>query len=148
MEHRIDSSSLNASEMEALETLIKNGGRPTLIDSDGKQIELPNAIFDLLIHLTRLMKQGRSIIMLPEDETFTTQAAANYLGVSRQHLVNLLEVGEISYHKVGSHRRIYFRDLLTYADLRDDKRRRTLDDLFDEVTGADKYDTGHQGNER
>jgi len=148
MEHRIDSSSLNDTEMEAMETLIRKGGRPALVDAEGNRTELPEAIYEMMVHLVYSMKQGRSVIMMPEDETFTTQAAANFLGVSRQHLVDLLEEREIPFHKVGSHRRVYFRDLKEYADQRDSKRRETLDDLFDKVTKADKYNTGYTGDER
>jgi excisionase family DNA binding protein len=72
------------------------------------------------------MAEHRAIVMIPEDETFTTQAAANYLGVSRQHLVDLLEAGHISFHKVGSHRRVYFRDLLVFEKQRDTERRERL----------------------
>ncbi|MDR8392232.1 helix-turn-helix domain-containing protein [Aliifodinibius sp. S!AR15-10] len=102
---------------------------------------MPDAIYGMMVHLICSMKQERSVIMMPEDETFTTQAAANFLGVSRQHLVDLLKDGEIPFHKVGSHRRVYFRDLKEYADRRDSKRRETLDDLLDKVTKAEKYDT-------
>ncbi|TVQ64641.1 MAG: helix-turn-helix domain-containing protein [Balneolaceae bacterium] len=86
--------------------------------------------------------------MMPEDETFTTQAAANFLGVSRQYLVDLLESGEIPFHKVGSHRRVYFRDLKEYTDHRDSERRKTLDKLFDEIAKAKKYESDYTGDER
>src|SRR5699024_7429791 len=102
MEHRIDSSSLDASEMEAMETLIKKGGRPALVDAEGNRTELPDAIYEVLVHLVHSIRQGRSIVMMPADETFTTQAAADFIGVSRQDLVNLLEEGCIPFHKVGS----------------------------------------------
>ena len=36
------------------------------------------------------------------------------LGVSRPHLVKLLEEGKIPYRKIGSHRRILFEDLGKY----------------------------------
>lgn len=89
---------------------------------------------------------GRAIIMMPEDETFTTQAAANFLGVSRQHLVNLLEDGKIDFHYVGTHRRVKFKDLKVYKDKRDGRRRKGLDKLFKEVFKAGKYDTSYTGN--
>ena len=79
---------------------------------------------------------------------FTTQAAADFLGVSRQHLVDLLEQGELPFHKAGSHRRVYFKDLRAYAEQRDQARRKTLDEVFDKVTEAGKYDTGYKGDER
>ncbi|MCB1134565.1 MAG: helix-turn-helix domain-containing protein, partial [Verrucomicrobiae bacterium] len=70
--------------------------------------------------------------MVPEDEAFTTQAAANYLGVSRQHLVNLIDKGEIAHHMVGTHRRVSFKDLLVYEKERDKARRAALDGLTDQ----------------
>ncbi len=51
------------------------------------------------------------------------------IGVSRQFLVNLLEAGEIAYHKVGTHRRIYVHDLMKYKAKRDSQRSKTLRDL-------------------
>lgn len=148
MEHRIDSSLFDNSEMEAMQSIIRSKKKPKLTDTDGNSIELPEALYKMLVHVIEQVKQGRAIVMMPEDETFTTQAAANFLGVSRQHLVNLLEDGEIPFHKVGSHRRVYFRDLKKYADERDSKRRESMDKLFDEVTKADKYDSSYTGDER
>ena len=86
-----------------------------------------------------MMQEGRAIIMLPEDETFTTQAAANFLGVSRQFIVDLLEQGEIPFHLVGVHRRVYFKDLLEFQKRRDGKRAKVLDDLAAEVNRSDFY---------
>ncbi len=51
------------------------------------------------------------------------------LGVSRRFLVNLLERDKIPYHMVGTHWRVYVRDVLAYKMQRDGKRRRILDDL-------------------
>jgi excisionase family DNA binding protein len=59
----------------------------------------------------------------------TTIEAARMLGVSRQFLVKLLEHDGIPYHMVGTHRRIYVRDLLAYKAKRDFKRRKIPDDL-------------------
>ena len=51
------------------------------------------------------------------------------LGVSRQFLIKLLERGDIPHHMVGTHRRIYVRDLLAYKTRRDSTRRKILDNL-------------------
>lgn len=147
MEHRIDSSQFEDSELESLLDLVRRK-KPALVDPEGNHTELPEPLYKMLIHIVEQMKQGRAIIMMPEDEAFTTQAAANFLGVSRQHLVDLLEGGEIPYHKVGSHRRVYFRDLKEYADKRDTGRRETLDELFEEVNKAGKYESDYTGDER
>ena len=93
------------------------------------------------------MSEHKAIVMMPEDEAFTTQAAANYLGVSRQHLVDLLEKGDIPHHKVGTHRRVTFRDLLTYERHRDRTRREALDRMADKVIASGKYDSDYTGEE-
>jgi excisionase family DNA binding protein len=144
MEHRIDSSQFETSEIETILDLVRRK-KPALIDREGNRTELPEPLYKVLIHIVEQMKQGRAIVMMPEDETFTTQAAANFLGVSRQHFVDLLETGKIPFHKVGSHRRVYFRDLKTYAENRDSGRRQTMDELFDEVEGAGKYQSDYIG---
>lgn len=59
----------------------------------------------------------------------TTVEAAKLLAVSRQFLIGLLDQNQISYHMVGTHRRIYARDVLAYKGRRDSTRRKTLDDL-------------------
>ncbi len=70
-----------------------------------------------------------SVAIIQNDAQLTTVEAARMLGVSRQFLVNLLERDEIPYHMVGTHRRIYVRDLLVYKAKRDFKRRQVLDEL-------------------
>ncbi|CAN5347895.1 hypothetical protein BH23BAC3_BH23BAC3_16500 [soil metagenome] len=147
MEHRIDSSQFEASEIEAILEMVRRK-KPALVDPEGHRTELPEPLFKLLTHIVEQMKQGRSIILMPEDESFTTQAGANFLGVSRQHFVDLLEDGKIPFHKVGSHRRVYFRDLKEYADKRDTGRRQTMDELFDKVNKAGKYESNYTGDER
>jgi excisionase family DNA binding protein len=73
--------------------------------------------------------EGQSVAIVQNDAQLTTVEAARMLGVSRQFLVNLLERDEIPYHMVGTHRRIYVRDLLAYKAKRDSKRRQVLDEL-------------------
>jgi excisionase family DNA binding protein len=68
----------------------------------------------------------------------TTIEAAKVLGVSRQYLVQLLEKGEIPFTKVGTHRRLLVRDVLSYKAKRDLQRRSMLDDL-----AKREYETGN-----
>lgn len=52
----------------------------------------------------------------------------------------LLEKNEIPFHLVGTHRRVYVRDLLTYKLQRDGKRRQILDDLTRAEAAEELYD--------
>ena len=66
--------------------------------------------------------------------------------MSRQHLVNLLEHKEIPHHKVGTHRRVTFKDLLAFERRRDKTRREALDKLASEVDAAGLYDSDYAGD--
>ena len=145
---RLDPSEITPEALEHLSGVLTAPGRAALVDEAGNRVELPGALFQHLLRIVRLMSERRAIVMIPEDETFTTQAAANYLGMSRQHLVNLLEEGRIPFHRVGSHRRVYFRDLLAFEKQRDADRREALDRLMHEVDEAGLYDSPDIGNTR
>jgi excisionase family DNA binding protein len=145
--NRLDPSQLDPKELKDLVALLSSTGQPALIDEAGNRLNLPKPVYSQLLRVLKMMQEGRAIVMMPEEETFTTQAAANYLGVSRQHLVDLLEKGEILFHKVGSHRRVYFKDLLDYDDRRNTTRHQALDRLAKEVVDAGLYDSTYLGDD-
>ncbi len=145
--NRLDPSLIPDEQLAELAKLFTKPDHVALIDGQGHRTHIPEALFTHLARIVRLMSERKAIVMVPEDEAFTTQAAANYLGVSRQHLVDLLEGGDIPHHKVGTHRRVTFGDLLAYEKRRDWTRREALDRLSDKVLAAGKYDSDYVGEE-
>jgi excisionase family DNA binding protein len=148
-ENRVDASLLTEKERALLPQLLAMTQRdqhPCLKSADGMEIRLPAAIFQVLVKVIEDMRNGRAIVLLLEDETFTTQAAANFLGMSRQHFVTLLESGQIPFHRVGSHRRVTFKDLREFAAKRDQERRAGLDRLRHKVKEAGLYDASYTGD--
>jgi len=137
--NRLDPSMIPAEELQRMVKLFASPEHILLTDSEGKQIEIPEVLFQHFARIVRLMSERKAIVMLPEDEAFTTQAAANYLGMSRQFFVDLLEKGELPFHRVGTHRRVTFKDLLEYEKKRDRMRRAAMDLLTDEVIQAGLY---------
>ena len=79
-----------------------------------KSAELPEGAIHLLKEILQFMANGKTITLISSDSELSTQQAADILGVSRPHLVKLLEEGKIPYRKIGSHRRILFEDLTNY----------------------------------
>ena len=100
-----------------------------LIGPDGKTEILPNNLYSFLLRLLADLRAGNSVTILQSRHELTTIEAGKILGMSRQFLVQLLEKGEIPFHKVGTHRRLYVRDVMAYKARRDTSRRKTLDDL-------------------
>jgi excisionase family DNA binding protein len=142
-ENRVDPSELSDKEMDQLQPILdfaERNRKAFLKGSDGSEYPLPEPIFDILVRIASGMRHGQAMLIMPEDETFTTQAAANYLGMSRQFFVTLLESGKIPFHRVGAHRRVYFKDLRAYANNRDKDRRAGLSQLFKKLQDEYGYD--------
>lgn len=132
---------LSPTTEQALEKLLAHEVRPVLISPSGDVLELDKALNDLLVLVAETVANRRtSVTIIPGDETFTTQAAAEFLRVSRQFVVLELEAGKIPFHKVGTHRRIRFSDLLAYQQAHKGRARKALDAMTKEVVEAD-YDS-------
>ena len=84
------------------------------IQETGEFITIPKKALSLLINILSNMSEGKSITIIPTDSEISTQQAADMLNISRPHLIKLLENNTIPFKKVGSHRRILLRDLVTY----------------------------------
>lgn len=131
--------------LDALVEVFRAPGHVALTSGEGAHVELPTPLLKYLMQLLRLMQEGRPVAMVPLDEECTTQAAADYLGVSRQYLVDLLEDGVIPFHRVGTHRRVKFHHLLQYRKQRDGERREALSDVFAAIDDAGLYDASYVG---
>lgn len=140
---RFDPSEFSSGEIEGVAHLLdlfrSEARPPALVDEHGQRMEIPRPIYDLLVRVTSAMQEGKVISLVPEMQELTTQAAANFLGVSRPHLIKLVETGEIAFHKVGSHRRILMKELLAFQQKRDRKRRQALDELAQKAMEAGLY---------
>jgi excisionase family DNA binding protein len=111
-----------------------------LVGPDGKTQILPNTLYSFLCTLLAELKAGYSVTILQSNASLTTVEASKLLGMSRQFLIGLIEKGEIHCHRVGTHRRLYARDVLAYKAKRDAARSKTLDDLAQAEAEEGTYD--------
>jgi excisionase family DNA binding protein len=135
----ISISEPQAGQIRELRRLIQRGDAK-LVGPDGHQVAIPAPVHDLLLMILKDLQAGKAISIVPEPQQLTTQRAANILGVSRPFLVRLVENGDISFHMVGSHRRIYLRDLLDYKRLRDVARHEAINNMARAEMEAGTYD--------
>lgn len=137
---RVEPSEVSPEILRQIEGLMHASSGAHLLGADGERLALPEALNELLLFVVEAMQRNQAVLLIPEDEAFTTQAAANYLGMSRPFLLRLLEAGKLPYHRVGTHRRIMFRDLVAFKEQRTRDRNQGLTDLTRMLDQEGVYD--------
>jgi len=95
----------------------------------GETVEIPSSAAALLLHLLGHIADGVAVTIIPVQREFTTQQAADLLGVSRPFVVKEIEEKRLPARKVGTRRRVMYGDLMKYKARSDAERQKALDGL-------------------
>ncbi|WP_329684185.1 excisionase family DNA-binding protein [Longimicrobium sp.] len=106
----------------------------------GEVEALPRDVARLVASLLEEVAQGNTVALVTEAEEVTTSVAAEFLGVSRPHVVKLIEAGFLPCRMAGSHRRVRLTDLVGYKRVVD-RRHTFLDALMAETEELGLYDS-------
>lgn len=116
------------------------GPHAKLISPAGETIDIPETLYRLLRQVVHHLAHEDAVSIVPVSKELSTQQAADLLNVSRPYLIQLLESGEISYTRVGTHRRVLFGDLMEFKRKRDLERRQGLRRLTQKSQRLGLYD--------
>lgn len=111
------------------------------VEETKKRIEIPLSALKLLAQILQETSRGRPVSIVPIATEITTQAAAELLGCSRPFLIKLLESGEISFTKIGRHRRIKYQDVINYKKKRKGAQRKLLAEIMKADEDSGLYDS-------
>lgn len=109
-------------------------------DHESTNATIPRQAYRLFLEVLAQLAEGNAVTIVPVHAELTTQQAADMLNVSRPYFVRMLERRVIPHHKVGTHRRVYARDVLAYKRS-DDQRRRQIARELTEL--AEETETGY-----
>lgn len=106
-----------------------NTGEFSFIDANKEPLVIPAELLKVIEQSVQSLSRGRSVEVVDSGLEITTQEAADYLGMSRPTLVQLLVDGKIPYTQSGEgkHRRIRISDLVKYRKLAEIEREKALE---------------------
>jgi excisionase family DNA binding protein len=99
--------------------------------------QVPPQILRVLGQTLGLMARHQPIMLVPEKQEVSTVEAANFLNVSRPFVIKEIEAGRLVHCMVGTHRRIMFADLMSYANTMRAKQQVALDKMADNARELD-----------
>jgi excisionase family DNA binding protein len=126
--HPTPSETLRARSV--IDPLSRHAGEDLKVRIPGeKDVTLPATSVRLLVDILTQMAAGHSVTLMSEDKYVTTQQAADFLGVSRPFVTRLLKEGAIAFTTVGTHRRIRFKDLVSYKQTMESESYKAMAEL-------------------
>jgi excisionase family DNA binding protein len=114
--------------------------RPRLTGPDGRSVELPEPMFEVLLQVALAMQAGLAVTVAPHHLTLSTQEAADLLRISRTTLVRLLETGAIPFDKPSRHRKVRLDDLLEYRRRQRSQAELAFTDMIADTERLGLYD--------
>lgn len=84
---------------ELYRSAILAGNHAELTGAHGKSINVPSAVYRLLVQILKDLTEGGSVSIIPATHGLTTSQASRMLGTSRQFFVDLLESEETPVQK-------------------------------------------------
>lgn len=109
---------------------LPEGATVTVSAPGGFKAALPPAIVAMVATLLHEASMGHVVALVSATPEVTTTQAASLLGVSRPHIIKLVDSGRLPARMAGSHRRIRLADLIRYKAERNRRR-----ELIEEVVG-------------
>ncbi len=113
-----------------LATILGKGEKAELcLEVDGNRIQVPLYALNMLQEILEVLARGDAVSIIPINAVLTTQQSADLMNVSRPYFVKLLEKGKIPFQRVGTHRKVLYRDLKAYIDQMQIEQAEAMDEL-------------------
>lgn len=112
---------------------------PQLVAGD-QRISLPSEVLDAFRDILGRFANGESVVIGSVSTLLTTSQAADFLGVSRTFVIQLIDAGKLGVEYRGTHRRVPLADAARYLDDAKRERQAKLDAIAALTARTGGYD--------
>lgn len=133
----IDASNERAARVADCLRRLQQGDLDVTLNVQDATVDVSSDVAQAFVRVMDALARGKRVRIYTEEEEMTTTEAAQILNVSRPHLVKLLKEGQIPFHKVGSHRRVYRDDILEYKSAQNRKAEEAMQRLAEQAQERD-----------
>lgn len=88
--------------------------------------QIPEGVKEMIVDALERYSSGQAVVIGSSENIYTTQEAADFLQISRKHLIKMLDDGKLPFFHVGAHRRIKAIDVFAFKKGLDDQRLKML----------------------
>jgi excisionase family DNA binding protein len=109
-------SDTQASDTQASDTQASDGGlhsRSLVID--GHALDVSDDIVQSVVDMLTRLAEGKGVLVGSVDELMTTGQTAEFLGISRTYVIQLIDKGLLTAEYRGTHRRITMGSAIAHA---------------------------------
>ena len=115
---------------EANRSLAKSVAEAIVLSGTDESVRsLPPEVREIIVETLRKVADGQAVAGIPLQTELTPVQAAEFLGVSKQFFLNLLDSGRIVSRKVDGKPLILLQDVLEYKQERKRRRFEAVDEL-------------------
>lgn len=99
----------------SLETMPPASGDSQSLVIGGHALDVSPAIVNSVIDMLTRLAEGKGVVVGSVDELMTTGQTADFLGISRTYVIQLIDRGLLQAEYRGSHRRITMGSAIAHA---------------------------------
>jgi excisionase family DNA binding protein len=99
------------------------------MSADTESVTLPSNVIAYLEQILELITNEQPFEIISNAKLLTTQQAADFMNVSRPHVVKLMEAGKLPFRRVGKHRRVALSDLKHFYISQESRADKALKEL-------------------
>lgn len=117
----VEDTAVRSQLRDAIALFAEPSSVPRLV-AGGQSVALPAEVMDAFRDVLGRFANGESVVIGSVGTLLTTSQVADFLGVSRTFVIQLIDAGKLGVEYRGTHRRVPLADAARYAD--DAKRER------------------------